>query len=149
MKNKFLFRFAVLIILVVIFLIYVSYPCLVIKLSSYPEIIKSNATGDIDGLLFIYGDSICGVCPQGRFINERINKPTTMIIYPPKLRLFEVNNFKESYDFNNAKTIKGNTEVLNFLKHIHSCSGNKREFSNNSFYIKLDEKKEIKAYYLF
>lgn len=149
MKKKYLFRISILIILISVFLIYISYPCLVLKLSSFPKIIKDNMTVEIDGLLFIYGDAICGVCPQGRFVAEKINKSTTMIIYPPKLRSFEIDNFKESYEFNNAKTVMGNAEIVDFLKNFHSCSRNEKLFSESSFYIRLDKDKKIKEKYIF
>ncbi|HLP48253.1 MAG TPA: hypothetical protein VK469_20085 [Candidatus Kapabacteria bacterium] len=149
MRKKYLLRFIILLIIVILFVLYSSYPCLKLKLSSIPKDIKNNVTEEIDGLLFIYGDSICATCPQGKFIFERVNSITTLIIYPPRLRQFEVSNFKENYNFDTVKAILGDKDVEIFLKTIYSCSKNTLPFNRCSFYIKLDKNKNIKKYYIF
>jgi hypothetical protein len=66
--GKYKYRILFIVLIFAIYLLYNSYPCLKLSLTEIPDKITRNITEKTKAIVFLYGNGICGTCPQGKFL---------------------------------------------------------------------------------
>lgn len=141
-EIKISYRIIILLLIVGIYLIYNSFPCIMINLSGIPQKIKVNLDKGMNKIIFVYGAGICGTCPQGSFIYSLKESKDVLFVLPGEINDNELENFKNSFSIH-GKIIKGDSEITRYLGRIFECS-NRGDWRKN-LYIEYDKKQNMKV----
>lgn len=124
-----------------------SYDCFILDLTAFPKILEKYLNGNNHDFVFLYGKSICGSCPAGRYIYNNLRRKREIIFLTPEdFSNNDINNLIDSFGLK-GKIIKGDTEVRNFAIKIFSCAKVKESFKNIHF--KLGENGKIRKIITF
>jgi hypothetical protein len=113
------------------FFIVKYYNCLILDFSSLPDVIAKSKK-----VFFLYGSGVCGSCPPGKTLLALKDKTDLLFIVPDDFTDIDMYNLKDVFMLK-GKIIKGNREVIDFLKKISSCK--KFEGWKYNIYIEIKE----------
>lgn len=127
-----------LLVIVGLYLIYYSFPCASLSFRRLPPILSQNLEHGSREIVFLFGVSIQGTCPTGKYLNYIKDRADVLIVVPALFSDSEIQNFKESYMMKGT-LIRSDGRVEGFLKSLASC-GKIRDWKSN-LHVKMERGK--------
>ena len=96
------------------------YPCIYLKFISIPDKINSLRKKDKSEIFLLYGN-LCKSCPSGFSIYNNIkDRDDIFAIVPNEFSNNDIKNLKNLFSIK-GQTIRGDSEIENFLSKIAKC----------------------------
>jgi hypothetical protein len=134
-KSRY-FRILVILAIVIVYLVYDYYPCILLSSVSLPGKIKTK------DVIIIYGGKICKSCPTGKYLYSLRERGDFLVIVPSNYNKYDIANLKDVFEIK-GRIINGDEEVIKLVEKINDCNG--ISMDNANYYLKLGENGKINS----
>jgi len=136
--NKIIFRILILVAILIVFIIFHSYNCIILKFTSIPSSISDNIK-ETEFSLFLVRKNICPPCPIGEYLLDYADK--SILIVPDDFSEIDIDNLRYAFNIKGV-IIREDFKTKRYFKKIASCV---KKSSGENWYIEIIKKKKIKT----
>ena len=129
------FRLLFIGLVVIIFLLINQFPCILFHFSSLPVNIKTSPGKQ--EMVILYGTGLCLSCFSGQYLYRLREKTDLLLVVPFEFEDTDIQNLKDVFMLK-GKVIRGNQEVVKWIKRLINCKG--LEETKANFHLYVDEK---------
>ena len=117
--NRVVYKILIIFLIIVVYLIYHYFSCIVLKFSEIPQEIKVNMNKNTKYICFLYG-YICGECDDESYLYSLRNRKDIVFVVPTNFKSLDIENLKQTFSFK-GKFVKGNEKIESFLNLFVKC----------------------------